>query len=116
MGKWPHPYTLGSSANGGFRENGHANVFRYQMNCLFDCVNIVRMLRSDSFTLGRVHDCVMNDWMNSSSKQNQFVPCKVLEPDVFLLSSRVVLRECCIETCLTECRGRDSRVFWRCRD
>ena len=26
-----------------FRENGHANVFRYQVNCLFDCVNIVRV-------------------------------------------------------------------------
>ena len=75
MGKWLHHYASRANANGGFRENGHADVFRYQVNCLFDCVNIVRMLRNNSLTLGRVHDCFMNDWMSSPSKQNPFVAC-----------------------------------------
>jgi hypothetical protein len=78
---------LGANANGGFRENGHANVFRYQVNCLFDGVNIVRMLRSNSLTLGRVQDCFMKDWMSSPRKQNPFVSCQILEGDVFASDS-----------------------------
>jgi hypothetical protein len=85
-----------TNGNDRFCENGHANVFRYQVNRLLGCMNVVRVFRSDSLASRCLHDCVMNNWVNSSSKQNPVILCEILERDVFLLSSRVGLRECSI--------------------
>jgi copper(I)-binding protein len=55
---------------------------------LFSRNNVVRVFRSDSRTSFRIHDCAMNEGVNSMRQQNPFVVCQLLEHDVFLLGSR----------------------------
>src|ERR1022692_2990649 len=88
---------------------------RYQVNCFLGGKDIVRLLRNDTLTLCRIHDCVTDDGMRSPSKQNPFVFCQILESNVFFLSSCVGLRECGIEMRLSKCRSRDPRAFRRSR-
>ncbi len=97
-------------------EDSHANMLRDQMNRLLSCNNVVRVFGADSLTSRRVHDCVMNDGVNSSRQQNPFIFCQVLEHDVFLLGSRVGLWENGIERRQSEWHGCDLRVLRRCRD
>ena len=63
-----HHYTLGANANGGFGEDGHANVLRYQVNRLLSRNNIVHVFRSDSLASCCVQNCVTNDGVNSPRK------------------------------------------------
>ena len=89
-------------------------MLRYQVNCLLDRKDIVRVFRSNSLTSRCVQDCVMNDGVNSSREQNPSISCQILEHDVFLLGSRVGLWQCRIERPLGECHARDLRVFGWC--
>ena len=72
-------------------------MLRYQVNRLLRRNDVVRVFRSDSLTSSRVHDCVMNDGVNSAREQNPFIFCQILERDLFLLSSRMGLWKSRIE-------------------
>ena len=58
-------------------------MLRYQVNRLLSRNDIVSVLRSYSLTLRCVHDCVVNDGVNSSREQNPFISRQILEPYVF---------------------------------
>ena len=85
------------------------------MNRLLSRNNVISMFGSDSLTSCRVHDCVMNDGLNSSREENPFIFCQIVEHDVFLLGSRVGLWESRIERRQSEWYGRDLTVLRRCR-
>ncbi|MGB0048066.1 MAG: hypothetical protein WBP70_11495, partial [Terriglobales bacterium] len=68
-------------------------MLRYQVNRLLWRNNVMRSLRSNSLTSCRIHDCVMDDWMNSAREQNPFIFCQILERELFLFGSRVVFRK-----------------------
>ena len=75
----------------------------------------MRSLRSNSLTSCRIHDCVMDDWMNSAREQNPFIFCQILEREVLFLGRGVALWKSGIERRQHEWRGFDLRVFRRCR-
>ena len=85
------------------------------MNRLLSRNNVISMFGSDSLTSCRVHDCVMNDGLNSSREENPFIFCQIVEHDVFLLGSRVGLWESRIERRQSEWYGCDLTVLRRCR-
>ena len=90
-------------------------MLRYQVNRLLSRNKFVGVFRSDSLTSCRVHDCAMNDGVNSSREQNPFISCQILEHYVFLLGGRVGLWENRIKRRHSEWHGRDLRVVRRCR-
>ena len=92
-------------------EDGHADVLRYQVNRLLSRNNIVRVFRSDSLTSCGIHDCVMNDGVNSPCQQNPFVTCQILEQTVFLFGGWVGLRESRHRGRLGERHSRDLGSF-----
>ena len=56
------------------------------------------VFRSDSLTACGVYDRIMYYRVNSAREQNPLIFCKILEHDVLLLCSRVVLGEDYIES------------------
>jgi hypothetical protein len=67
------------------------------MNGLLSCDNVVPVFRTDSPTLGRVDDCVMNNGMNSACQQNPFVVCQILDMYAFVSGSRMGHWQDCVE-------------------
>jgi hypothetical protein len=116
IGKRLYYYTLSATAKGGrFSEDGHANMLRYQVSRLLSRNDVVRVFRTDSRMSSGVHDSVVNDGVNSAREENPIISRQISEGDVFLLGSRVGLRESCIERRQRKWHGRDLRVLRRRR-
>jgi hypothetical protein len=115
IGERFYHYTLRTiTESGGSGKNGYSDILGYQVNSLLSGNNVVCVFRTDSPTLRRVDDCVMNKGMNSARQQNPFVVCQILEMYVFVSGSRMGHWQDRVERRHGEWRRSYLRVLWWC--
>jgi hypothetical protein len=98
------------------REDGDANVVRYQVHCLLWRKDIVSMFRGDGLPSGCIHNRLMQEWMNPFRKQNPLVLCQILENQALFVSSVVVRWKCSVERSWGKWHSRNLGILWWRRD
>ena len=97
------------------RKDSDTKAFGYQVHRMFGSHHVVRTLRRDPLSLGRVHDCGMDGRLKAFREYDPLVVCQILKRDLFLVGHRMSYRKNDTQRSSRKCHSGDLGIGWRFR-